>query len=104
MRHMGCRGGVPGDGIGGGRDFGAEISAVESELHADDPDVVGGGGGDGDRAGDGGAIGGRGERHGRGRGVGGGRDSARQNSKHSPNWFAAFSFKKKKGTRPPGEK
>ncbi len=61
--------GIPGDGIRGHGDFGAEVRAVEPELDADDSDVVGGRGRHGDGARDGGPGGRTGHRHRGGRGV-----------------------------------
>ena len=65
VRAVGRGGGVPGDRVGRGGVFGAEVGTVELELHACDSHVIRGGGGDRDRCTrDGGATCGSGDGNG----------------------------------------
>src|SRR6266699_3475630 len=57
VRAVGDSRGVPGDRVGRGRVLGAEAGAFQEELHPGDPNVVGGGGADGERPRHGGAVG-----------------------------------------------
>src|SRR2546430_905023 len=71
MGAVGRLGGVPGEGVGRSGGFCPEVGAIEAELHGGDADVVGGRGGEGDRAGAGGPCWRRGGCDGGGGGGGG---------------------------------